>query len=138
MSLSYVNGGYLFHHSGDTTVLRALDRESVNDEFRISARYTLVKWNKVKSIKTIHSRSNKDIGDVIEEEWEITAKRVIAEPRSGGNGQIPRFGIYEYEVKPIIRRAADKPTFAKQQNEPGVGGTRREASSVPLTVRRTS
>jgi hypothetical protein len=91
---------------------------------------------KVKSIKTIHSRSNKDIGDVIEEEWEITAKRVIAEPRSGGKGQIPRFGIYEYEVKPIIRRAADKAT--KQPNEPGVGGTRREASSVPLTVRRTS
>jgi len=104
----------------------------------IKEAYTLVKWNRVKSIKTIHSRSNKDIGDVIEEEWEITAKRVIAEPRTGGSGQIPRFGIYEYEVKPIIRRAVDKATFAKQQNEPGVGGTRREASSVPLTVRRTS
>ena len=89
-------------------------------------------------MKTIHSRSNKDIGDVIEEEWEITAKKVIAEPRPGGKGESPRFGIYEYEVKPIIRRAADKATFAKQQNEPGVGGTRREASSVPLTVRRTS
>ena len=41
------------------------------------------------SIKTIHSRSNKDIGDVIEGEWEITAKRVIAEPRPGdGNGSL--------------------------------------------------
>src|SRR5713226_8532243 len=70
-------------YPGDTPVLRALDRESVDDEFRISGQYTLVKWNRVKSIKTIHSRSNKDIGDVIEEEWEITAKRVIAEPRSG-------------------------------------------------------
>ena len=89
-------------------------------------------------MKTIHSRSNKAIGDVIEEEWEITAKKVTAEPRSGGNGQIPRFGIYEYQVKPIIRPAADKPTLAKQRNEPGVGGTRREASSVRLTVRRTS
>ncbi len=90
-------------------------------------------------MKTIHSRSNKDIGDVIEEEWEITAKKVIAEPRPGGKGQIPRFGIYEYEVKPIIRQAAAKPAApAKQQNEPSVGGTRREASSVPLTVRRTS
>jgi hypothetical protein len=98
----------------------------------------LVKWNKVKSIKTIHSRSNKDIGDVIEEEWEITAKRVIAEPRSGGKGRIPRFGIYEYDVKPITRRAAGKPALEKQPKEPGVGGTRREASSVPLTVRRTS
>jgi hypothetical protein len=89
-------------------------------------------------MKTIHSRSNKDIGDVIEEEWEITAKKVIAEPRPGGKGESPRFGIYEYEVKPIIRRAAAKPTVAKQRNEPDVGGTRREASSVPLTVRRTS
>jgi len=104
----------------------------------VTAAAVMSKMDKVKSMKTIHSRSNKDIGDVIEEEWEITAKRVIAEPRSGGNGQIPRFGIYEYEVKPIIRRAADKTIFAKQQNEPGVGGTRREASSVPLTVRRTS
>ncbi|HTA70429.1 MAG TPA: hypothetical protein VK776_19210 [Bryobacteraceae bacterium] len=89
-------------------------------------------------MKTIHSRSNKDIGDVIEDEWEITAKKVIAEPRPGGKGQSPRFGIYEYEVKPIIRRAAAKPALAKQPNQPSVGGTRREASSVPLTVRRTS
>jgi len=37
----------------------------------------------VTSIKTIHSRSNKDIGDIIETEWEITAKKVIAEPRAG-------------------------------------------------------
>jgi hypothetical protein len=93
----------------------------------------------VTSIKTIHSRSNKDIGDVIEAEWEITAKKVIAEPRSGdGNRQPPRFGIYEYEVKPIIPRAADKPARAKQRSEPSAGGTRREAASVPLTVRRSS
>jgi hypothetical protein len=93
----------------------------------------------VTSIKTIHSRSNKDIGEIIETEWEITAKKVIAEPRAGdGNRQPPRFGIYEYEVKPIIPQAAPKPGRAKQQNQPSVGGTRREASSVPLTVRRTS
>jgi hypothetical protein len=92
----------------------------------------------VNSTKTIHSRSNKDIGDVIEGEWEITAKKVIAEPRSGGNGQVPRFGIYEYEVKPTVQRVADKPGRAKQQTAPSTGGTRREASSVPITVRRTS
>jgi hypothetical protein len=93
----------------------------------------------VTSSKTIHSRSNKDIGDVIEGEWEITAKKVIAEPRSGdGNRQPPRFGIYEYEVKPINGLAPAKPSRAKQQNQPNAGGTRREASSVPLTVRRTS
>jgi hypothetical protein len=98
----------------------------------------LVDLKEVKSMKTIHSRSNKEIGDVIEEEWEITAKKVIAEPRPGGKGESPRFGIYEYEVKPIVRRAAAKPALAKQQSEPNVGGTRREASTVPLTVRRTS
>ena len=93
---------------------------------------------KVKPSKTIHSRSNKDIGDVIEEQWEITAKKVIAEPSLGVNGQVPRFGIYEYEVKPIVQPVAEKSTRLKPRNEPSVGGTRREASSVPLTVRRLS
>ena len=91
------------------------------------------------SNKTIHSRSNKEIGDVIEGEWQITAKKVIAEPMPGdGNRQAPRFGIYEYEVKAILAQAAVKPSRAKQQAEPNAGGTRREASSVPLTVRRSS
>lgn len=89
------------------------------------------------SIKTIHSRSNKEIGDVIETEWEITAKRVIAEPRSADGHGPPRFGIYEYEVK-AIHHATVKPSRAKQINAPNAGGTRREASSVPLTVRRSS
>jgi hypothetical protein len=93
----------------------------------------------VTSTKTIHSRSNKDIGDVIETEWEITAKKTIAEPIPGdGNRQAPRFGIYEYQVKAIAPQVAAKPSRAKQQSEPNAGGTRREASSVPLTVRRTS
>ncbi len=90
-------------------------------------------------MKTIHSRSNKDIGDVIEGEWEITARRVIAEPRPGDAKEPPRFGIYEYEVKPAVASLPAKLGRAKQpRNEPNVGGTRREASSVPLTVRRTS
>lgn len=91
------------------------------------------------SSKTIHSRSNKEIGEVIEGEWEITAKKVIAEPLpADGNRQAPRFGIYEYEVKAIAPRVVEKPVRTKQPLEPRVGGTRREASSVPLTVRRTS
>lgn len=91
------------------------------------------------SIKTIHSRSNKEIGDVIEGEWQITAKKVIAEPLPGdGNRQAPRFGIYEYEVKAVLSQTPVKPSRAKQQAEPNAGGTRREASSVPLTVRRSS
>jgi len=89
------------------------------------------------SSKTIHSRSNKEIGEIIEGEWEITAKKVIAEPLpADGNRQAPRFGIYEYEVKAIAPRVVEKPVRTKI--EPRVGGTRREASSVPLTVRRTS
>jgi hypothetical protein len=92
--------------------------------------------NVMTPIKSIHSRSNKSIGDVIEGEWEITAKKVIAEPRPAANGEPPRFGIYEYEVKAIRASAPVKTPRAKQKNEPDVGGTRREASSVP-TVRRT-
>jgi hypothetical protein len=91
--------------------------------------------------KTIHSRSNKNIGDVIEEQWSITAKTVIAEPQPGDQrrGVPPRFGIYEYEVKMIPQQAPTKPAVGKRrQSEPSVGGTRREASSVPLTVRRLS
>jgi hypothetical protein len=98
----------------------------------------LRKGTKVTSIKTIHSRSNKDIGDVIEGEWEITAKRVIAEPLPGDGNRPPRFGIYEYEVKAMPTRLAVKPSRSKLPSEPSVGGTRREASSVPLTVRRSS
>ena len=91
--------------------------------------------------KSIHSRSNKNIGDVIEERWEITSKTVIAEPQVGDprRGVPPRFGIYEYEVKAIVHLAPEKPAGGKRkQSEPSVGGTRREASSVPLTVRRLS
>ena len=91
--------------------------------------------------KTIHSRSNKNVGDVIEERWEITGKTVIAEPQSGDprRGVPPRFGIYEYEVKAIPTQAPTAPAVGKRkQKEPSVGGTRREASTVPLTVRRLS
>ncbi len=91
------------------------------------------------TIKTIHSRSNKDIGEIIEGQWEITAKKVIAEPLPGdGNRRAPRFGIYEYQVKADVPAVSDKPVRAKPQRQPSVGGTRREAASVPLTVRRTS
>jgi hypothetical protein len=88
--------------------------------------------------KTIRSRSNKNVGDTIEEKWEIIAKIVLAEPQPADRNKNipPRLGIYDYEVKPIISRAGIMATGPKR--EPGVGGTRREASSVPLTVRRIS
>jgi hypothetical protein len=92
----------------------------------------------VTSSKTIHSRSNKEVGDIIEGGWEITAKKIIAEPVPGGGNTPPRFGIYEYQVKALAPQASEKPNRAKKPSEPSVGGTRREASSVPLTVRRTS
>jgi hypothetical protein len=92
--------------------------------------------------KTIHSRSNKNIGDIIEERWEITGKTVIAEPQPGDprRGVPPRFGIYEYAVKAIPMQApATSASGGKRKpKEPSVGGTRREASTVPLTVRRLS
>src|SRR2546426_9467233 len=89
--------------------------------------------------KTIRSRSNKNIGDVIEENWEITARTVIAEPQSGDprRGVPPRLGIYEYEVKPIVQQVSTKPTGGKRrQNEASVGGDPREALSRPFTVRK--
>jgi hypothetical protein len=96
------------------------------------------KETNVTTTKTIHSRSNKDIGDIIEGEWEITAKKVIAEPIPADGRQAPRFGIYEYQVKGSAPQVSDKPVRVKLRREPSVGGTRREAASVPLTVRRTS
>ena len=89
------------------------------------------------STKTVHSRSNKNIGDFIEGEWEIVAKKVIAEPIPGDGRQAPRFGIYEYEVKGTPAAPPVKGSRAKSASQASVGGTRREASSV-LTVRRTS
>ena len=92
--------------------------------------------------KSIRSRANKNIGDIIEERWEITGKTVIAEPQAGDprHGIAPRFGIYDYEVKALAQQAPAKaPAAAKRKpSEPSVGGTRREASTVGLTVRRFS
>jgi len=87
--------------------------------------------------KTIRSRSNKNVGDTIEEKWEIIAKIVLAEPQPADRIKNipPRLGIYDYEVKPILSRAA---MATGPKHERSVGGTRREASSVPLTVRRIS
>lgn len=90
--------------------------------------------------KTIHSRSNKNIGEILDDQWEITGKRVIAEPDPGDRtkGRPPRFGIYEYEVKAILKKlTASKPSrSSKTASEPSVGGTRREASSAPMVIRR--
>ncbi len=91
--------------------------------------------------KTIRSRSNKHIGDVLEDKWEIVERTVIAEPTPGDRyaGTPPRLGIYEYEVKPLLQHLPIKaPPGKAKAKEVSVGGTRREASTVPITVRRTS
>jgi len=92
--------------------------------------------------KTVRSRSNKNVGDIIEDKWEITAKTVIAEPTAGNpqRGVAPRLGIYEYEVKPAVMAAPARSSAAPRpkQRESDLGGTRREASAIPLTVRRIS
>ena len=64
---------------------------------------------------------------------------MIAEPFAGDRyrGIPPRLGIYDYEVKAIVQEVPAEPAARKRkQAEPEVGGTRREESSVPLTVRR--
>ena len=91
--------------------------------------------------KTIRSRSTKNIGDVLEDQWQIIGKTVIAEPTPGDHyaGTPPRLGIYDYEVKPLLQHVPLKAAAGKSKvKELSVGGTRREASSVPVTVRRTS
>lgn len=89
--------------------------------------------------KTIRSRSNKNIGEIVEEKWEIVGKTVVAEPFPGDRvrGVAPRLGIYDYEVKPALQQMEATPARSKRKpKDPGVGGTRREASTVALTVRR--
>lgn len=48
----------------------------------------------------IRSRSNKNIGDILEDKYKILDKIVIAEPFKGDprNGIAPRHGVYSYEV----------------------------------------
>jgi hypothetical protein len=48
----------------------------------------------------IRSRSDKAIGDTLENKWTIVAKRVIAEPTPRTPYDAPRLGIYDYEVVP--------------------------------------
>jgi hypothetical protein len=51
--------------------------------------------------KTIRSRSNKSIGDTLEVNWTIIAKRVVAEPTPRTQTEAPRQGIYDYDVVPL-------------------------------------
>jgi hypothetical protein len=51
--------------------------------------------------KVIRSRSKKEIGDVIEDKWRVTAIKVIAPPHKGNPPwDPPRQGVYDYTVEP--------------------------------------
>jgi hypothetical protein len=69
---------------------------------------------------TIRSRSNKSIGDTIEENWTIVAKRVIAEPTPRTRTEPPRQGIYDYEVVPLGKEAPVTSTADARRSLPSV------------------
>jgi hypothetical protein len=69
---------------------------------------------------TIRSRSNKSIGDTIEEKWTIVAKRVIAEPTPRTRTEAPRQGIYDYEVVPLGKAAPVSTTAEARRSHPSV------------------
>lgn len=52
--------------------------------------------------KVIRSRSQKQIGDILEEKWRITGVKVIAAPTKGKPPfEPPRLGIFDYTVEPL-------------------------------------
>jgi hypothetical protein len=69
---------------------------------------------------TIRSRSNKSIGDTVEEKWTIVAKRVIAEPTPRTFTEAPRQGIYDYEVVPLGKEAPVTSAAEARRSAPSV------------------
>jgi hypothetical protein len=74
--------------------------------------------------KPIRSRSDKAIGDTLEDKWTIVSKRTIAEPTPRTPYQAPRLGIYDYEVVPL-EDAAPAPIPAGARSEPPMVAFRR-------------
>jgi len=75
--------------------------------------------------KTIRSRANKSIGDLVEDEWKIVAKRVIAEPTPRTSFEPPRLGIYDYEVERVATKDAAPPISTDSRRHPPVVSFRR-------------
>ena len=69
---------------------------------------------------TLRSRSNKSLGDTLEEKWTIVAKHVIAEPTPRTQRDAPRMGIYGYEVVPIGKAAPVSTTADARATHPSV------------------
>lgn len=74
--------------------------------------------------KPIRSRSDKAIGDTLEDKWTIVSKRIIAEPTPRTPYDAPRLGIYDYEVVPL-GNAAHVPIPAGARSEPPIVAFRR-------------
>ena len=74
--------------------------------------------------KPIRSRSDKAIGDTLEDKWTIVSKRVIAEPTPRTPYDAPRLGIYDYEVVPLESIAA-APISAGARSGPPIVAFRR-------------
>jgi hypothetical protein len=49
----------------------------------------------------IRSRSDKAIGETLEEKWTIVGKRVIAPATPRTRFDAPRLGIFDYDVVPL-------------------------------------
>lgn len=75
--------------------------------------------------KTIRSRANKSIGDLLEDEWKIVAKRVIAEPTARTSFAPPRLGIYDYDVERVPRKSAEPAISTDSRRHPPVVSFRR-------------
>jgi hypothetical protein len=52
--------------------------------------------------QTIRSRTNQSVNETFDGKWKIVAKRVIAEPTLRTSFQAPRWGIYDYDVEPLV------------------------------------
>lgn len=74
--------------------------------------------------KPIRSRSDKAIGDTLEDKWMIVSKRVIAEPTPRTPYEAPRLGIYDYEVVPR-ENTAPAPMREGARSEPPIVSFRR-------------
>ncbi len=51
-------------------------------------------------VKTVRSRTNKNVGEIFDGKWKVVARRVIAEPTPRTHYEAPRLGIYDYDVVP--------------------------------------
>ena len=70
--------------------------------------------------KIVRSRSNKSLGDTLEDQWTIVGKRVIAEPTPRTQMEPPRMGIYDYEVVPLGKEVPVANTTDARRTHPSV------------------